>query len=190
MICPIAPIAAAGAVIGGVHTLFVQDRAHRRTAWLVFGVLLAGWAAYGVGGRVPLARIGLEVTSVAAILAGGWRAWWLARHRGVRSPIVARMAPWARVFASWLRAPAVLATNVWLAAMLTAEWRGRAHFDRLEYAAVFVAILGAVWLHAWRLSRARRSRHAALESYASCATPGCPLVNTAASAQQPEPGAR
>jgi len=96
MPCPFVPVAGVGAVAGGAHTLFLQDRA-RRTAWLATLALAVGWTAYAIAYRRPPLRIALEAATVLALVAGSVRVWWLARHRGVSSPIWSRMGSLLRI---------------------------------------------------------------------------------------------
>jgi hypothetical protein len=194
MACPIAPVLVLGAVAGGGHTLYVQDREHRLTSWLTSLALLGGWALYLWVFRHAPVRITLEVLSVLALVAGGVRVWWLMRTRQMASPLWASahrgvLALWA-VFGD----RAVLAAKIWLLAMVTMQWRGLVRFSGGEYAAVSGVLALLVALRVYRLARlGRRSRapFAALESFAAgAAGPACPLgFGCVPGSDTPPPGA-
>lgn len=174
MPCPFATAAGVVASIGGSYTLLFQDRRYRLVAWTALVLLLAGWVAYFALWRTGPLRVGLEVMSVAVLVAGGLRVRWLVR-RGWNPPL---LAPVARVTSGvWKVAgsPWVLAAKVWLAAMLVMEWRGKASFSALEYGIVTAVLLACVAVRLVAIHRGRRS-FAALESLASGApAPSCPL---------------
>lgn len=174
MPCPFTSAFGIGVVFGGVHTLFVQDRQGRVLSWGVLLTLLTAWAGYFASGRSSSLRLALEVVSVAMLVLAFARLRWLSRRRGLRSPLSSHALAlgrrvWSAIGSSW-----VLAAKVWLAAMLVMEWRGKAHFEPLEYLAVSLGIL-ALMVH--RLVARRRARlFEALETYArETASGSCPL---------------
>lgn len=176
MICPIAPILGLGLALGGAHTVFVLDR-HRWLAWAATVALVAGWASYALLAREPRLRMALEAASMLALAAGAWRAIVLARRHGP-SPIAARSSRALRAFGAVAVSPAVLAAQVWLAAMLTMEWRGKASFPALEYALVSALLAASIAEHVWRAARARRREpeFAALAAFADAPpAAACPL---------------
>ena len=178
MVCPLVPLVGVGAAVGGTHTIFIQDRSQRRLAWVVLLTLTGAWALYATVIHLKSVRIVLETLTVIAVLAGGYRAWWLARHRGVRSPLVARLSPIGRHLVACVRSPLVLAANAWLVAMLSLEWLRKAHFGALEYVLVCLVLAGGVTARTWSRMRARRvdPHMRALESFMAAApTSACPL---------------
>ncbi len=182
MPCPFTVLAGIGAVGQAVPTLYVRDRAARPVVWVTTLVLAAGWIAYFVAGRTLALRVTLETLTALALVAGGWRWWtWMRRTAG---PAGARheLAVSFRRMLVLLVDPWVLVAVVWLTAMLVMEWRGKAEFVALEYAAIGAWITAML---AWRRTRlprraafatARAGGFAALESYARPAVcPSCPL---------------
>ncbi len=176
--CPIAPLVLVGATLSGTHTVFFQDRRRRAAAWAVLTTLVMAWSAYAFLARTPPVRLGLEALSVLAVLAGTARAWWLARH-GVHSPLWPWLAAAVRHTVRVAADPFVLGVQVWLACMLTMQWRGKAHFSGMEYGSValLLAVTAAIRItRTWRRQHARRRPFAALESYAAArAAERCPL---------------
>ena len=179
MACPIAPVLVAGALAGGGHTLYVQDRKYRGAAWLATLALLGGWAMYAVMFRQAPLRVVLETLSVVALVAGGVRVAWLMRARQVRSPLWEALRRSAGPLWSVFGDRSVLAAKLWLLAMLTTQWRGKARFDAWEYAVISAALVLLVALRIVRMARSRRRARvpfAALESFAECpAASACPL---------------
>lgn len=179
MACPIAPVLVLGAVAGGGHTLYVQDRQHRLTAWLASFALLAGWAIYGAIFRHTGLRITLEVLSVFALVAGGARVAWLMRTGRVRSPLWDSIGRGTRGLWVVFGDRPVLAVKIWLLAMITMQWRGLVRFSGWEYATIASALVLLVAYRLYRIERTARTRRggfAALESFAEGAAPAaCPL---------------
>jgi len=172
--CPFASTLGLFASIGGAYTLLVQDRRYR---WLTGGALALialGWGGYFAFERTAAARIGLEVASVAWIVAAVLRVRWLMRERGVRPPLLDPATRLTRQVWTRIGSPWVLSAKVWLLAMMVMEWRGKADFTRVEYGLVVGLLLGLMVL---RLRATARPRpFAALESIAAeCAAPSCPL---------------
>lgn len=175
MPCPFTSAAGIGAGLGGAHALLVGDSRYRLLAWATLVALLAGWGYYFGWSRTAPLRIGLEVLSVLALVAGALRVRWLIRARRVAPPFYGTLARLAAPVRPVLASPVVLSLKVWIAAMLVAEWRGKARFEATEYAIVAGALLAAVAARAVRLRKAR-TRFSALESYASGSTAtACPL---------------
>jgi hypothetical protein len=159
------------AALGGAHALLFQDRRYRLVAWLTLLAIAAGWTTYFVAWREPAMRITLEVASVAALVAGGFRVRWLIKSQGRTPPLYSAMARATRGTWSVLRWPWILSAKVWLAAMLVMQWRGKAHFSVIEYATVTAVILALITIRVVALMRAR-SRFATLAQPAADATTG------------------
>lgn len=163
------------ATVGGISTLVVHDRRFRVVSRAVIVVLAAAWLGYFTAFRTPVARIALEVGSVAALLGGIARVTWLVRREGMPLPMPAPLRRASDALLPAFASPAALMAKTWLAAMVVMEWRGKAHFTATEYAivgAVLAAILGRGVLRA----RRARPRFDTLETLASRTTaPACPL---------------
>ncbi|MBI5060428.1 hypothetical protein HZB60_11680 [candidate division KSB1 bacterium] len=154
MACPVASTLSLGAAFGGVYTLFVQDRKRRLVSLSVFVLLLAGWAGYYALARTPQVRLALDISSTAAVLAGGWRLYRLVRYEGVVPPFTAAMSRLLTVLRPVVRSPWVLSLKIWLLFMVVTEWRGLADFSGLEYGVVSVLLVGMI---GWRAVRGGNS---------------------------------
>jgi len=167
--CPVSSLLVIGATVGGARTLLVDDRRYRTWTWLLLAATVVSWTLYFVYRREPELRIGLEVGTVALLVAAVARAVWLRRRSGARARTNAVLgAVWRRI-----ASPTVLAIKGFIAAMVVMEALGRAHFSWLEWTLVSVALAIAI---AITVVQRRRRPFASLESLAaeSCA-PGCPL---------------
>jgi hypothetical protein len=174
MPCPISLLVGAGLAARSAHALFVQDRSGRVITLTATLVVLAGWPAYFLLARTPALRITLEVASSLVLLGSALRLALLARRGVIDARPGIRFEPLARRTMAVVGNPWVLSAKVWLAAMLVMEWRGKAHFSTLEYAAVSLVVLALV-LHRVLVQR-RQPGFPALESFAGGAAPAaCPL---------------
>jgi hypothetical protein len=171
----VSSILGVGAVFGGVHSLLFQDRRWRWLAWSVLLGLAAGWAGYFTVVREPGSRIALEVVSVLALIVAALRVRWLVRTGAARPLLFAPMGRALRWFAPVFGSVWVVAAKIWLLAMLVMEWRGKAHFNGLEYAVVSAILAGLIVLRVRSVSRARAgfSTLASLANTSPATT--CPL---------------
>lgn len=173
--CPVAAAVTLSATVSGATTLVVHDRRFRVVSATIALTLTAAWVAYFSFLRTPTARVGLEILSVAALLAGVGRVVWLVRHDGVKLPMPAALQRTTRSLLPSLASPMVIALKTWLAAMLVMEWRDKAHFGAPEYTAVSALLVAAIATSVIR-ARPSRPRFAALEALAAGSrVPSCPL---------------
>jgi len=158
-----------GATVGGARTLLVDDRRYRTWTWLLLAATAVSWVLYFLYRREPELRIGLEIGTVALLVAAVARAVWLRRRARARARTAATLAATWR----WIASPAVIAIKGGITTMIVLEALGRVHFTVLEWTLVSAVLAAAI---AITVVRRRRRRFATLESLAagSCA-PGCPL---------------
>ena len=165
LICPFATVAGAASMLPVPRGLLVRDRGARPYAWFALLALVAGWTVYFPTGRDPQLRIGLEVASALAIVAGAWRwTWWTRRQGGPDAARQELREAYHRTRESF-RDPWILVTGVWLLAMIVMEWRGKTHFATAEYLAITTAFVALIVMH--RLGRPRLARFTALDSFAA-----------------------
>jgi hypothetical protein len=129
-----------GATVGGARTLLVDDRRYRAWTWVLLAATAGAWLLYFLYRREPELRVGLEIGTVAFLVAAIARAAWLRRRSGARARMAAALGTTWRRIAS----PAVLGIKGWIAAMVVMESLGRAHFTLLEWMLVSAALVAAI----------------------------------------------
>lgn len=174
MVCPFASLIGVGAVATGSQRLLVRDYRYRVYAWVAAALLGGGWLAYFLALRRPEVRIALEVASVLALVVGALRVRSLVRSGQVAPLTAGALGLVLASFAYAVRSPWVAGAKAWLLAMLAFQWLGRASFTALEYGAAVTVLLALVAVRLLR--RPATVRFGALERFgAGSPAAECPL---------------